>query len=119
MSEGLARSVRNAIRGRGETLSLIQTSAGTWTTATQTMTTGTLTTTSTMGIGRLMVRGIDGDSVRAGDMEVWMSKLDLDAASVTPTVGNHIILGTTKLVLLEVSARAPAGYYYCRARAAG
>ncbi len=115
---GLRRAVAHGVAHLGEALSLVQETGGTWTTGSQSMSAGTVTTISVAGVTRLMRTGIDGVSVQAGDLEVWLAKSDLDASSVTPIVGNWVVTGSTQLVILGVHTQAAAGYYRCHARTA-
>jgi hypothetical protein len=114
----LYAGVESAIRQLGEVLSYVQETGGTWVTASQTVSAGTVTTTSVSGVTKMIRTGIDGVSVQAGDMDVWLSRRALDAASLTPAVGDSIVTGSTRLVVLEVEANEPGGYTRCRARAA-
>lgn len=119
MSTALAASVANGIRIAGEALTLRQLADGTFNVSTQTRTPGAATNTETVGLVELVEKGIDGVTVKSGDLNVWLPKLELDGWGVTPVIGNYILRGSQELVVLEVETGAVAGYYRCRSRAAG
>lgn len=110
-------TIAAALRHGGETLTLRQIAAGSFNTTTQIRTPGATTNTSTYGVVRLVEQGIDGVTVKRGDLEVWLPKVALDLDSVTPAMGDFLVRGSQVLVILELETHA-LGYYRARARAA-
>ena len=115
----LDTSVASALRFGSEALTLRQVAAGSFNETTQTTTPGTTTDTSTYGLVQLVQTGVDGITVQRGDFEFWLPKTQLDAESVTPTIGNLLLRGSTQLMILELESQPVAGYYRGRARNAG
>lgn len=116
MPTAYSGNVAYGIQTMGEPVSLVQEAAGTWDTATQTHHSGAVTTTNTYAIARPVVEGVDGVTVREGDLEVWLSKDLLDVSSVTPQVKDQLIFGASKLIVLRVTTNNVMGYYRLRAR---
>jgi len=116
MPSWAADEVAKGVIAMGEPISLVQQSAGFWDTATQTQHLGTATTIQTYGITRMMLRGIDGVTVKAGDLEVWLGKSLLDAEGAVPVNGDQLILGSSKLIILDFTTNNVMGYYHIRAR---
>jgi len=116
----LSSTLASVIRFGSEVLTLRQEAAGTLDIATQTHTPGATTATSTYGLVALVERGVDGVTVKSGDLEVWLPRDPLAAASIVPAIGNTITRNASnqKLTILEVEDGLVTGYYRARARVA-
>lgn len=111
-----AQDIAAGIQLLGEELSLVQQAEGTWDTATQTNHAGAITTTSTYGVILSDVEGDAGVDVRADALEIMLSKSALDGSSVTPQIGDKLVFGTTRVVILSIQSNAVMGYYHVRAK---
>jgi hypothetical protein len=113
----LESSVASALRSAGEAVT-VRRIATTFNTTTQTSTVLSTTNVETYAVAQLIETGVDGVSVKRGDLEVWLAKVNLDLNDFTPAVGDYLIRGSQVLVVLDTEVQAVAGYYRLRARAA-
>ena len=114
----LGGEVAGALRELGEDVTLRQETSGSFNTTTQIWTSGSNVDTATFGRLRVITEGVDGMTVKSGDLEVWLPRRPLADASVAPQVGDVLIRASNseQLRIVEVQNEPVGGFYRCRAR---
>ena len=110
MSLAVQRAVDRMVALRGESLDLIQRTAGTYDDATGTVTGITTSTTAFVGFVRsYSSRDLDGTVVLRGDLEVRASGKALGDASLVPASGDHVTRSGTQYRVVNVERHDASG----------
>jgi len=114
----LGSEIAGVLRDVGEEITLRKEVGGSFNTTTQAWTAGSQRYLATYGRLRSVTQGVDGMTIKRGDLEAWLPRRPLAAAAWVPAVGDVLIRegNSEELRILEVSDEPVAGFYRCRAR---
>ena len=102
-----------------EALVWISVGSGSFDPATQVGTPGATVEHALAGVFQLVEEGIDGVTVRRGDVEIFLAAIPIEQAGFTPRIGDRVRRSSngTVLTVTELEHAPLFGYWRVRARA--